>query len=77
MLSQIIFLPSIMLSGIMFDVSLLPKSLQVVGKMFPSLWGNIIMTSSELKVKNVMPLVLMLFVSVVVCVIIMTRETYE
>ncbi len=77
MLSQIIFLPSIMLSGIMFDVSLLPKSLQVVGKIFPSLWGNIIMTSSELKVKNVMPLVLMLFVSVVVCVIIMKRETYE
>lgn len=39
MFSQLLFLPSIMLSGIMFPVDLLPGFLQVLGKCFPATWG--------------------------------------
>ncbi|MCG8483944.1 MAG: ABC transporter permease [Clostridia bacterium] len=39
MISQILFLPSIMLSGIMFPVSLLPDFLQKAGAVFPASWG--------------------------------------
>ena len=39
MLSQLIFLPSIMLSGILFPADLLPEFLQLLGRMFPAAWG--------------------------------------
>ncbi len=39
MISQIIFLPSIMLSGIMFPADMLPEALQGVGRIFPATWG--------------------------------------
>ncbi len=39
MISQVIFLPSIMLSGIMFPSSMLPDVLQSIGKVFPATWG--------------------------------------
>ena len=39
MVSIIIFLPSIMLSGIMFPIELLPKAFEIVGKIFPASMG--------------------------------------
>lgn len=45
MISQIIFLPSIMLSGIMFPIDMLPKALETVGKIFPATWGYKLMAS--------------------------------
>lgn len=39
MISQVFFLPSVMLSGIMFPSSMLPDALQTVGKLFPATWG--------------------------------------
>ena len=39
MISQVFFLPSVMLSGIMFPSSMLPGALQTVGKVFPATWG--------------------------------------
>lgn len=38
MFSMIIFLPSIMLSGIMFPAELLPEAFRVTGKLFPAWW---------------------------------------
>lgn len=43
MISQLVFLPSIMLSGIMFSVDLLPKVWELVGKVFPASWGYVLM----------------------------------
>ena len=43
MVSIIIFLPSIMLSGIMFPIELLPKAFEMVGKIFPASWGYKVM----------------------------------
>ena len=36
MLSQAVFLPTVMLGGIMFPVSMLPEPLKVVGRIFPA-----------------------------------------
>jgi ABC-2 type transport system permease protein len=36
MLSQVVFLPSLMLGGIMFPASMLPKQLMLVGQAFPA-----------------------------------------
>lgn len=45
MLSQLVFLPSLMLSGIMFPTELLPKALAQAGKAFPATWGFRMMTT--------------------------------
>ncbi|MBC5580191.1 ABC transporter permease [Anaerofilum sp. BX8] len=39
MLSQLIFLPSVLLSGAMMPVSFLPRALQAAGKLLPATWG--------------------------------------
>mgnify|MGYP001623464448 CR=1 FL=1 len=43
MFSQLIFLPSIMLSGILFPANLLPEFLQLLGRIFPAAWGYCLM----------------------------------
>lgn len=63
MASQFIFLPSIMLAGIMFPVSLLPKSLENVGKVFPATWGFKLMASEVFDVKFLIPLVIILLLT--------------
>ncbi|AGK96345.1 ABC transporter permease [Clostridium pasteurianum] len=64
MVSQFIFLPSIMLSGIMFPVNMLPKVLETVGMIFPARWGFKLMTSEVLDVRLLIPLVVIMFVSI-------------
>jgi ABC-2 type transport system permease protein len=64
MLSQLVFLPSIMLSGIMFPVELLPNALQTVGKIFPATWGYRLMTG-DFNLINLLPLVIIFLVMVV------------
>ncbi len=64
MLSQLVFLPSIMLSGIMFPVELLPNALQTVGKIFPATWGYRLM-KGDFNLINLLPLVIILLIMVV------------
>ena len=52
MLAQLVFLPSIMLSGIMFPISLLPDFLQVIGRLFPASWGYRLMLDKGLRLEN-------------------------
>ena len=66
MISQFVFLPSIMLSGIMFPKSMLPEFLQVVGKIFPSTWGYYNMCKSEVNIIRILPLIIIS----VVCLLI-------
>ncbi len=47
MLSQLVFLPSIMLSGIMFPSSLLPRFLQYISYVFPATLGFKAMTEFQ------------------------------
>jgi ABC-2 type transport system permease protein len=39
MMSQLLFLPSVMVGGIMFPSSMLPSILQTIGMIFPATWG--------------------------------------
>lgn len=63
MLSQLIFLPSLMLSGIMFPTNLLPSILETAGKIFPATWGLKIMTHSELNLNWFVPLLILIIIT--------------
>ncbi|WP_040195644.1 ABC transporter permease [Candidatus Soleaferrea massiliensis] len=67
MISQIIFLPSIMLSGIMFSADLLPRFLQVIGKLFPAAWGYDLMAKGGFSLGSLWPLAAILAVAVFLC----------
>ena len=41
MAAQLVFLPSIMLSGIMFPAEMLPGVLQTLGRLFPGTWNSL------------------------------------
>lgn len=55
MATQLIFLPSIMLSGIMFSVSLLPSALQAIGKLSPATWAFLLISNKILDINNLIP----------------------
>lgn len=50
MLSQVVFLPSMMLSGIMFPADMLPKPLQYVGIVLPATHGMKILRGDSLEI---------------------------
>lgn len=53
MATQLVFLPSIMLSGIMFPAKMLPPLLQTIGRILPATWGYELMCANSLIGKNV------------------------
>lgn len=73
MVSIIIFLPSIMLSGIMFPIELLPKTLEVAGKLFPASWGYKGMTDHMFQLGNLLSLTVILILAVCVCGILLHK----
>ena len=73
MVSIIIFLPSIMLSGIMFPIELLPKAFEMVGKIFPASWGYKVMADSTFQLENLLPLVVILILAICVCGVLLRK----
>ena len=73
MVSIIIFLPSIMLSGIMFPIELLPKAFEIVGKIFPASWGYRAMADSTFQLENLLPLIAILILAICVCGILLRK----
>lgn len=73
MVSIIIFLPSILLSGIMFPIDLLPKAFQTAGKIFPASWGYRIMADYIFQLKNLLPLTVLFVLAVFACIILLRR----
>lgn len=73
MFSMIIFLPSIMLSGIMFPAELLPEAFRVTGKLFPAWWGYRMMLENRFEIKNILPLVLVFLFAIVICCMLLKR----
>lgn len=71
--SIVIFLPSIMLSGIMFPVELLPSAFETVGKLFPASWGFRLMADSTLQLGHLLPLIVILALAVCVCGVLLSR----
>ena len=74
MVAQIVFLPSIMLSGIMFPVGLLPAFLSVLGKLFPAGWGFRLMSDIGSYGMNLWPLLVVLIVAVALCTVLLKRS---
>ncbi|MCI8969217.1 MAG: ABC transporter permease [Lachnospiraceae bacterium] len=73
MFSIIIFIPSTMLSGIMFPTELLPKAFKTAGKLFPASWGYRQMTEHTLTFESLLPLLLIFVLSIVLCSILLRR----
>ena len=71
--SIIVFLPSILLSGIMFPIDLLPKAFQTAGKIFPASWGYRIMADYIFQLKNLVPLTVLFVLAVFACTILLRR----
>lgn len=58
MISQFVFLPSVMLSGIMFPAEMLPNALRYIGKILPATWGYELMCESVFAFDKAGPLLL-------------------
>lgn len=67
MYSILIFLPSVMLSGIMFPIELLPRALEMAGRVFPAYWGYRMMAEEAFELGSLLPLLAFLFAAVLVC----------
>jgi ABC-2 type transport system permease protein len=73
MISQVIFLPSIMLSGIMLPVDLLPGFFKMVGKIFPATWGYKMMSSDIFYFNGLWPLAAILLGAIILCIFLLKR----
>lgn len=74
MIAQLIFLPSIMLSGIMFPADLLPGFLERIGRIFPAFWGYRLMLDHGFCFENLWYLTFVFVAAVMVCGVILKRQ---
>ena len=74
MVSIIVFLPSIMLSGIMFPVEMLPKAFETIGKVFPASWGYKLLAGNILQVESLLPLLVIFAIAVIACIILLRKR---
>ena len=74
MIAQLVFLPSIMLSGIMFPSHLLPDFLQAIGRLFPASWGYRLMLDHGFGLENLWYLILVSCISVMTCILLLNQQ---
>lgn len=74
MIAQLVFLPSIMLSGIMFPSNLLPDFLQAIGRLFPAFWGFRLMVNHGFGLENLWYLILVSCISVMTCILLLNQQ---
>lgn len=74
MLCQVAFLPSILLSGIMFPAELLPDFLEQAGKIFPAYWGYRLLAGMGVWSENILPMSLIFLVTVIVSIFCVRRQ---
>ena len=77
MIAQLVFLPSIMLSGIMFPISLLPDFLQILGRLFPAYWGYRLMLENDFSLENLWYLILVSCIAVMTCILLLNKQKAE
>lgn len=71
MVSQLVFLPSIMLSGIMFPVRMLPHLFETIGNIFPAAWGYRLMTGGGFVPANLLPLAAIFAAATALCCLLL------
>lgn len=74
MITQLVFLPSIMLSGIMFPGDFLPDFLETIGLIFPASWGYRLMLDNGFCIENLWYLIVTFFVAVIVCGMVLKKQ---
>ncbi len=74
MVSQLIFMPSLMLSGIMFPTNLLPKVLEYIGRIFPAAWAFKATTRPEFDFILYIPMVVIFIISVIICSLVLPKK---
>ena len=74
MTAQLVFLPSIMLSGIMFPTGLLPGFLKALGHIFPASWGYRLMSDHGFCPENLWYLILVFCAAAMICAILLNRQ---
>lgn len=63
MATQLIFMLSMIMSGIMFPVTMLPEALQTAGKVLPATWGFEAMCAADLQFGNYYPLLIIMAIA--------------
>ena len=74
MIAQLVFLPSIMLSGIMFPIDLLPDFLEAIGRIFPASCVYRLMLDHGFCFENLWYLIFIFFAAVIVCGIVLKKQ---
>ena len=74
MIAQLIFLPSIMLSGIMFPIALLPDFLQAIGRLFPASWGYRLMLENGFSLENLWYLILVSCIAIISSFFLLNKQ---
>lgn len=74
MIAQLVFLPSIMLSGIMFPHDFLPDFWKTIGRIFPASWGYRLMLDNGFCLENLWYLTVVFFVAVIVCGVVLKKQ---
>ena len=74
MIAQLLFLPSIMLSGIMFPLDFLPDFLKTIGRIFPASWGYRLMLDDGFCLENLVYLICVFFAAVIVCGVVLKKQ---
>ena len=77
MLSQLVFLPSILFSGILFPAELLPKAIQLLGKLLPASWGYALMINDGFQHGNLWPLAVLFLTMATLCGLFLKRLRAE
>ena len=77
MTAQLVFLPSIMLSGIMFPISLLPDFFEAIGRIFPASWGYRLILDHGFCLENLWYPIAAFFAAIMVCGIILKKQKAE
>ena len=75
MYAQLVFLPSILLSGIMFDKELLPAFLRYMGNLFPATWSFELFNHFDLW--KLLPLAAIFIIGLVISLILLKRSSLE
>ena len=77
MIAQLVFLPSIMLSGIMFPISLLPDFLQILGRLFAAYWGYRLMLENDFSLENLWYMIFIFCIAVMIGILLLNKQKSE
>ncbi|TYQ15758.1 UNVERIFIED_CONTAM: ABC-2 type transport system permease protein [Acetivibrio alkalicellulosi] len=77
MYSQIVFLPSMLLSGIMFPSDMLPKPLEYLGLILPATHGMKILSAESFNLENILILLLFIVIATLIIIFRLNQLKYE